>query len=423
MGEGFGAGALAARTDVVIFDFDGTLLDTGEGIAESLRAVFDMYGAVLDERDIGRFIGPPLFVQLKKYCGFDDAKTLEMVADYRGIYMERGVHGWRHYAGVTGLLRRLRLAGKRLYVATNKPKHIALIMLEESGLLPFFEGVYGAELADTSPRKAMHIREIAGGGAAIMVGDRKGDVFAAHEADIPCIYVGYGYGSREEAAACGADAYCDDVLALARLLGVHGLFISFEGGEGTGKTTQAALAEEYLKALGKPYLRTFEPGGCPISLKIRELLLDNSNSDMKPLTEALLYAAARAQHVAQIIRPALADGKIVLCDRYIDSSIAYQGFGRGLGAEAVLAINGEAMGGIMPHRTYCFLAEPQLLLARQKSSPDRMEAESRGFKARVEKGFEHIAESDPGRVVKIDATCPRGDIFDIIKRDMETLLI
>ncbi|MGI5898322.1 MAG: dTMP kinase [Christensenellales bacterium] len=409
----------------VIFDFDGTLMDTGQGVFDTLRIVFDEYQVDCSEEAMKTFIGPPLFESIGSFCGFDDEKTMEMVSSYRRHYTEFGLSGYSIYTGITQLLERLRAGGARLYVATNKPRETAQKMLESSGLIRFFEGVYGAGMNDRRSIKTeniLKILQIAGAQNAIMVGDRKGDVEAAHEAGIPCVYAGWGFGSKEESEAAGSEYFAQTVREAAAALGVLGLFITYEGGDGAGKTTQINMLEKYLSQRGESVIKTFEPGGCPISDKIREILLDNSNSDMEPVAEALLYAAARAQHVRQVIRPALEQGKVVICDRYVDSSLAYQGHGRGLGREFVLEVNKRAVDGVMPHRTYLFHADPRRLEGRRKKNSDRIEGEGYDFKERVEQGFLKIKEDCPQRVLVLDATCPSRDIFDIIKDDLDRFL-
>ena len=415
------------KTEKIIFDFDGTLLDTSKGVYDTLRAVFGEFGISCSEEKIRSFIGPPLFECLKQAFGFSDAVTMDMVSAYRRQYLTTGLLGYDGYPGVPQLLRRLKLSGARLFVATNKPTETAKKMLELSGLLDFFEGIYGAGMNDVKSIKAENIRNIASDNSdnskdAIMVGDRESDVSAAHEAGIPCIYVGYGFGSKAEADDCGADYFAGDIKELARLLGVAGLFITYEGGDGAGKTTQINMLVEYLEKRGERVVKTFEPGGCGISQKIRELLLDKANSDMHSVTEALLYAAARAQHVRQVIRPELESGAVVISDRYVDSSVAYQGYGRMLGEEFVWEVNKRAVCGVMPQRTYFIHANPKQLADRRKGNPDRIESEGDDFKERVEDGFFMVKEANAQRVMVLDATCPSRDIFAIIKDDVDRLL-
>jgi dTMP kinase len=194
------------------------------------------------------------------------------------------------------------------------------------------------------------------------------------------------------------------------------LFISFEGIDGCGKSTQIRLLHDYLTGKGLEVLLTREPGGSDISEKIREILLDKKNSDMTDRTEALLYAAARDQLVNTVIIPALQEGKIVLCDRFVDSSEAYQGFGRGLGSDYVRGINS----GIMDHLpdiTFYFRLSPeeaQRRIARMKRDTDRLEEAGQTFFKRTNDGFNRIAERDAGRIITLNA----GDTIENIHKSI-----
>jgi dTMP kinase len=161
-----------------------------------------------------------------------------------------------------------------------------------------------------------------------------------------------------------------------------GWFITFEGPDGAGKTTQMTRLTAYLRERGLDVLVTREPGGTPIGEQIRHLLLDPGNGAMDPVTETLLYAASRAQHVREVIGPALAAGRVVVCDRFFDSSLAYQAYGRGLGERMVRDINGPAMGDSAPDATICMLARPETSrrrLSRKDNALDRLENEERIF--------------------------------------------
>ncbi len=182
-----------------------------------------------------------------------------------------------------------------------------------------------------------------------------------------------------------------------------GLFIAFEGVEGAGKGTQIRLAKEYLESQGRDVLVTREPGGTSVGEKLRELLLDHETGVVDARTEALLFAASRAQHVTSVIRPALAEGKIVICDRYIDSSLAYQGWARGLGEQDVLTLNVWATQGLFPDLTILLHLEPEAGLLRSLEEPDRIEMEGGAFHAKVADGYLKIAEEHPERFVVIDA--------------------
>ena len=183
------------------------------------------------------------------------------------------------------------------------------------------------------------------------------------------------------------------------------MFISFEGLDGCGKTTQAAMLAAALELEGRTVVRVREPGGTPIGERIRELLLDG-DSVIGGAAEALLYAAARAQLVDQVILPALARGEVVVADRFIDSSLAYQGVARGLGLEQVLQANELATGGLMPDITLLLELPPELAAARRGDTPDRIESESDGFHAAVAEGFAAAAARFPGRIHVVDASGP-----------------
>ena len=175
-----------------------------------------------------------------------------------------------------------------------------------------------------------------------------------------------------------------------------GLFISFEGGDGSGKSTQFRLFAEYLRNRGFDVVTTREPGGTRISEKIRGILLDPECTEMGSLTEALLFAASRAQHVDELIRPSVEAGKIVLCDRFVDSSIVYQGFGRGLG-EQVASINSYAVRGLYPDVTFLLDVSPELGRRRngKTGKNDRLENQSMEYHSMVAEGYRKLAAAEP----------------------------
>ena len=183
------------------------------------------------------------------------------------------------------------------------------------------------------------------------------------------------------------------------------MFISFEGLDGCGKTTQAAMLADALELEGREVVRVREPGGTPTGERIRKLLLDPAAS-IGPAAEALLYAAARAQLVEDVIAPALARGSVVIADRFIDSSLAYQGVARGLGLERILSVNQLATGGLMPHATLLLRLSADEAARRRGATPDRIEAEHAGFHADVAGGFEAAAARFPERIRIVDASGP-----------------
>ena len=180
------------------------------------------------------------------------------------------------------------------------------------------------------------------------------------------------------------------------------MFVSFEGLDGSGKTTQVERLRARLEAEGREVVTAREPGGTALGEQLRELVLHGS--EMTAWAEALLYAAARAELVAEVIEPALARGADVLLDRYVDSSVAYQGIGRGLGLHDVLELNLLAVGGLLPDRTFVLAVDPARSLERLGGRPDRIERESTEFHARVAAGYEELAALFPERLVLLDGT-------------------
>lgn len=185
-----------------------------------------------------------------------------------------------------------------------------------------------------------------------------------------------------------------------------GFFITFEGIDGCGKSTQIDLFHQRLVADGETVLLLREPGGTAISERIRQILLDNSHTNMCRETELLLFEAARAQIVKEVIEPAVSEGKIVLCDRFIDSSMAYQGYGRRIGQRIVNELNTYAVGTTRPDLTFLFDIDPEAAEARLTGRPqakDRLDEESVGFMSRAREGYLRIAEEEPKRVRVLNA--------------------
>jgi len=185
----------------------------------------------------------------------------------------------------------------------------------------------------------------------------------------------------------------------------RGRLIAFEGVEGAGKSTQLELLRQELEKRGYQVTTTREPGGTPAGEAIRAILLDRA-STLDARTEALLFAAARAQLVEQVIRPALQRGEAVLCDRYLDSSLAYQGVARGLGQEPVMEINRFATGGLLPDLVVLLRLDPAEGLARGRGSRDRIEGLDLDFHRKVARGFLDLAEAEPARFAVVDAASP-----------------
>jgi len=195
------------------------------------------------------------------------------------------------------------------------------------------------------------------------------------------------------------------------------MFLSFEGGDGSGKTTQIALLAHLLEAQGQTVLLTREPGGTPIGERVRALLLDPECGEMTPVTEMLLYAAARAQLAREVITPALEAGKTVVTDRWLDSSLVYQGIARGLG-RAVAEVNRHATGGLSPDITFLLDIDPAVGLARAQQH-DRIEAEGLAWHQMVREGFLSLARKHPDRIVVIDARGTPEEVHGQIVRQYE----
>jgi dTMP kinase len=186
------------------------------------------------------------------------------------------------------------------------------------------------------------------------------------------------------------------------------VFITFEGVDGSGKSTQAELLIESLRGEGREVVATREPGGTPFGEHVRELILEGES--MAPWTEAALFTAARAELVERVIGPALADGSDVVCDRYLDSSLAYQGAARGLGVERVLAFNIEAIRAILPDLTFLLLIDVDEARRRSDAARDRIEQEGEAFLQLVDNGYRQLAGLFPQRIVAVEANRPVHDI-------------
>jgi len=199
----------------------------------------------------------------------------------------------------------------------------------------------------------------------------------------------------------------------------RGTFITFEGIEGAGKGTQVRLAKEFLESQGHEVLVTREPGGTTLGENLRDNLLEHGQGKVDARAEALLFAASRAQHVSHVIRPALEEGKVILCDRYLDSSLAYQGTGRGLGEQDVLSLNVWATQGLFPDLVILLHLEPDQGLSRIGGDQDRIESEDVAFHAKVADAFLKIAEDHPERFRVIDASGPPDQVHGRVQEELE----
>jgi dTMP kinase len=201
-----------------------------------------------------------------------------------------------------------------------------------------------------------------------------------------------------------------------------GLFVAFEGGDGAGKSTQARALADALRAADLEVVLTREPGGTPAAEAIRHVVLTPDFAGLDPRAEALLYAASRAEHVARLIQPALDRGAVVITDRYIDSSIAYQGVGRGLGPDVVGEINLWATRHLLPDLTVLLDVDAGTGLARLDSAPDRLEAEPEAFHASVVEAFRALAAGDPERYLVVPAHGDRDEIAATVRARVDALI-
>ena len=399
--------------DAVIFDLDGTLTNSERGIVACVRYALDkMNRPVPDADTLRKFIGPPLSESFRIYCGMNDAETEKAVRVYRERYLPIGWAENAVYPGIRALLKALKNQGASVYVATGKPQTPSERILRHFELMQYIDGVAGPTDADPTADKGVLIRRVLqdkNHRRPLMIGDRLSDIIGAKEAGIEGVGVMYGFGEPDEFD--GADCpVAQDVPQLSRLLlweepKQKGYFISMEGLDGCGKTTQANAVEKALREYGFTVRRTREPGGCPISEKIRDLLLDVNNKDMSDIAEALLYAASRAQHVQEVILPAMKRGEIVLCDRFVDSSVAFQGGGRQLGVPLIQQINAPAIEGCKPDTTVFLQLDHETSLRRREnaSALDRMESEKAAFHARVEEAYALLVRQEPERFITVDA--------------------
>ena len=197
------------------------------------------------------------------------------------------------------------------------------------------------------------------------------------------------------------------------------MFVTFEGLDGSGKTTQVELLRAALEREGREVVATREPGGTPLGEQVRELLL--GGTDVTPWAEAALFAAARAELVERVIAPALQRGAAVVCDRYLDSSLAYQGIARGLGVDRVLELNLHATRGLLPDRTFLLLVDVQESGRRMDSTPDRIESEGDTFRAAVDRAYRELAELFPRRILHVDGTQAPDQLARMIRGQLRDI--
>lgn len=419
------------KYDAVIFDLDGTLTESEPGIKKSVQYALEaMNRPPLDEDMLRRFIGPPLRESFIGLAGMTPDEADEAVRIYRERFSSVGWMENSVYAGIAPMLHALKAGGVYVAVATGKPEVFARRIIEYFGLAPYIDRIEAISLSDHHADKVALVRRALPEHfeCACMVGDRAGDIQGALGNGIDGIGALYGYGTRDELEGAGAAFVAESVAALSDYLlddAVRpGLFVTFEGTDGCGKTTQMMRAAQWLTERGYEVITTREPGGCPISERIREIILDVGSKGMSAECEALLYAAARAQHVRDVIRPAVKRGCIVLCDRFLDSNLAYQGAGRGLGAGVVRAVNAPGVGDTLPDATLFYDISPKRAMSRRRAASqlDRLEQESQAFFETVYGAYRQLAEENPGRISVIDADQPIDVVESETRRQLAAIL-
>jgi len=405
----------------ILFDLDGTLTRSEKGITRSALYACEKMGFTgHNEEEFKVFIGPPLFESFQKVCGMTPEQAHEAIALYRERF---SVLGWAEnevYTGIAPLLRSLKKNGCKIAITTAKPQDFAERIAKKFGFAPYLDALIGPGMDNTHASKAWIVKKAMQqlGGVPVMIGDRCYDVEGGRENGIDTIGVCYGYGTRQELEEAGATHIAETVEELADILlggapRARGVFITMEGMDGCGKTTQRNALIAYLQQMGWDVQLTREPGGDEIAEKIRDLVLDPVNKEMFDETEAYLYAASRAQNVRALIRPALEKGRAVVCDRFVDSSIAYQGGGRRLGSDVVAQLNRLAVGDTMPDATVYLRMPPEKALKRRLSvsEPDRLESQKESFFERTYQAFEALFGSEHmERVVSVDASQPIEDV-------------
>lgn len=403
----------------ILFDLDGTLTRSEEGITKSaLYAAEKMGFSGFTQEQFKAFIGPPLFASFKEIVGMNDGQAQKATEIYRERFSRIGWAENEVYTGIPALLRSIRANGAKAAIVTAKPLAFAERIAAHFGLAPYLAAIIGPGFDTRHASKAELVAEGVRrlGGRAVMIGDRRFDVEGGAMNGVDTVGVTYGYGTEEELRQAGATHIARSVEELtALLLGdaprAKGLFISMEGMDGCGKTTQRRALVEHLKKRGWDVQVTREPGGDGIAEKIRALVLDPANETMCDETEAYLYAAARAQNVRALVRPALEAGRAVVCDRFVDSSVAYQGGGRRLGPESVAALNAVAVGDTWPDVTVYLRMPPEKALSRRLSvsEPDRLEREKESFFERTYAAYEALYEG-MARVATVDASQSIEDV-------------
>lgn len=414
--------------DAVVFDLDGTLFDAEEGIVSSVvKAMKEMGLEIPQGAQLRQVVGPPLRYSFHDLLNVPSERLDEAADRYAHIFRSEGMYRYSVYPGIRTMLRVLKENGIYVALASSKPRDLCEHILRHYGLRHFFDRVIGETDSHAKLGKPEMIRRALPEHywRAAMVGDRLYDMEGAKAAGVDGVGAVYGCGSVEELQNAGATLLVSDADELRELLcpGAavpRGFFLSMEGPDGCGKTTQANLLEQSLRQLGFDLVRTREPGGCPISEKIRQIILDTENAEMCGTCEALLYAASRAQHVHQVIRPAVEAGKVVLSDRFVDSSVAYQGGGRAMGVDMIRQINEPAVDGMLPDATVYLAIDHTTAMNRRLSAsrPDRLELESSAFHGRVQAAYEELINRDRQRFIVVSGDQPVEEIARQVLRQV-----
>ena len=415
--------------DAVIFDLDGTLTCSQDGILSSLRyALGKLEVQAPPDEALKQYIGPPLRETFIQVGGFTEEKADIAVAHYVDHFDREGVYLYSVFPYIRRILATLKQNNVYLGVATSKPIARTITLLKYFHLDYYFDKIVGEESNDAHIGKAELIRQALPKTyhSAAMVGDRKFDIEGAKANGIDSIGAGYGYGPDGELPAANPSCIVNTTQELLDVLCPgckcqSGYFLSMEGMDGSGKSTQINLLEERLQVFGYEIVKTREPGGCKISESIRNLVLSTDNMEMSDSCEALLYAAARAQHVHEVIRPAVNAGKLVLCDRFVDSSIAFQGGGRELGIDEVTKINAFAIREMIPDATIYLKMDPLQALQRRKdaSKLDRLESQPPEFYQRTRDAYDRLIKDTPERFISVDG----GMAIDEVAEEIFTLVM
>ncbi|MBQ6374496.1 MAG: dTMP kinase [Clostridia bacterium] len=421
------------KFDYYLFDFDGTVCQTGEGIRRSVAYALEKLGMpVPPDEVLDRFIGPPLLDSFRSQFHLDDAGAARVMAAYRERYIDIGLYESQVYPGIAQLLKALHERGAWVALASAKPAMMLERLTKHFGIDAYFDAVSGTMLgyhdADKKDLLLAALPEGADISRACMMGDRCFDIEAAKALGMTAVGADYGYSIEGELRKAGADRVFDSVLAMSEWLLdgdlPRGRFITMEGSDGCGKSTQIAKLRDYLTARGYDTVLTREPGGCPISERIREVILSLDSRGMSAECEALLYAASRVEHVREVIEPAIRRGRIVICDRFLDSSIAYQAYGRELGEAFVRQINAAAVKDVQPDATILLEVDRDRAKRRMAAGAplDRLEIEQEDFFERVRRGYEAVKAASPERVFPIDAGRSIDEVFEDVKAVVDGIL-